>query len=168
TGRLLRRDVDGRVTVALDGLAFANGVALGPDEDWVVVAETGARTLVRLWIAGPKAGTRELLVAALPGYPDNISRGSDGLVWVTLASPVDRLVSWLQGAPMPLRRLATKLPLALQPQPKRTVRVQAYDGAGALVHDRALPADGFHMVTGVREHQGRVWLGSLHEAAVAV
>ena len=29
-------------------------------------------------------------------------------------------------------------------------------------------ATGFHMVTGVREHDGRVWLGSLHESAVAV
>jgi hypothetical protein len=26
----------------------------------------------------------------------------------------------------------------------------------------------YHMVTGVREHEGRVWLGSLHEAAIAV
>ena len=26
----------------------------------------------------------------------------------------------------------------------------------------------YHMVTGVREHDGRVWLGSLHEPAVAV
>ena len=26
----------------------------------------------------------------------------------------------------------------------------------------------FHMVTGVREHRGRVWLGSLVEPAVAV
>ena len=24
------------------------------------------------------------------------------------------------------------------------------------------------MVTGVREHEGRVWMGSLHEAAIAV
>jgi hypothetical protein len=26
----------------------------------------------------------------------------------------------------------------------------------------------YHMVTGVREHDGRLWLGSLHEPAVAV
>ena len=26
----------------------------------------------------------------------------------------------------------------------------------------------FHMVTGVREHNGRIWMGSLHEPAVAV
>jgi len=26
----------------------------------------------------------------------------------------------------------------------------------------------YHMVTGVREHDGRIWMGSLHEPAVAV
>ena len=39
---------------------------------------------------------------------------------------------------------------------------------GRVVHDCSLDADGYHMVTGVREHQGRVWLGSLEEPAVAV
>ena len=29
-------------------------------------------------------------------------------------------------------------------------------------------AEAWHMATGVREHDGRVWVGSLHEAAVAV
>ena len=46
--------------------------------------------------------------------------------------------------------------------------LQAYDDAGRLVHDLDLPADSYHMVTGVREHEGRVWLGSLEEPAVAV
>ena len=48
----------------------------------------------------------------------------------------------------------------------------SWDDDGRLVHDLDLPqpaqGPGFHMVTGVREHHGRVWLGSLHEAAVAV
>ncbi len=42
-----------------------------------------------------------------------------------------------------------------------------------LVHDvdataLATADAAFHMVTGVREHDGRLWLGSLHEPAVAV
>jgi sugar lactone lactonase YvrE len=41
TGRLLRLDTDGRVDVVLDGLAFANGVALAADESYVAVAATG-------------------------------------------------------------------------------------------------------------------------------
>lgn len=168
TGRLLRRSTDGAVEVVLDGLAFANGVALAADESYVAVAETAARTVVRHWVTGPHAGQRDLLCGDLPGYPDNIARGSDGLIWVTIASPTDPVVERLQTAPTWLSRQVTRIPDRLQPKPKRTVRVQAYDDQGALVHDLDLPAGGFHMVTGVREHEGRVWLGSLHEPAVAV
>lgn len=167
TGRLLRLTSDGRVSTLIDGLAFANGVALSADESWVAVAETAARTVVRLWLRGDLAGRRDLLVDDLPGYPDNIARGSDGLTWVTIASPRDPVVERLQRGPAWLRRQVTRLPAALQPAPKRTVRVQAYDDGGALVHDLDLDASGFHMVTGVREHAGRVWFGSLHEPAVA-
>ena len=56
TGRLVRRGPDGSVSVVLDGLAFANGVALATDQSWVAVAETAARTVVRHWITGDRAG----------------------------------------------------------------------------------------------------------------
>ncbi len=168
TGRLLRLDQDGGVEVVLDGLAFANGVALAADESFVAVAETGARTVVRRWLTGPEAGARDFLVSDLPGYPDNISRGSDGLIWVSLASPRDPVVESLRSAPLWVRKAVTKVPEALQPKPQRTVRAQAYDDAGTLVHDLDVSTDRYHMVTGVREHDGRVWFGSLHEPAVAV
>ncbi|NYE37951.1 sugar lactone lactonase YvrE [Nocardioides cavernae] len=172
TGRLLRRDPDGTVAVVLDGLRFSNGVALAADESYVAVAECRGRAVVRLWLAGPRAGERDHLVRDLPGYPDNISRGSDGLIWVTLASPTDPVVEGLGSAPLALRRLVTRIPEALQPRPKQTIRVQAYDDTGGLVHDLDLAqpgsGPGFHMVTGVREHDGKVWLGSLHEPSVAV
>jgi sugar lactone lactonase YvrE len=172
TGRLVRRDPDGTVTVVMGGLRFSNGVALAADESYVAVAECRGRTVVRLWLTGPRAGERDHLVTDLPGYPDNISRGSDGLIWVTIASPVDPLVERLGSAPMMLRRAVTKIPEALQPRPKVTIRVQAYDDDGRLVHDLDLPqperGPGYHMVTGVREHEGKVWMGSLHEPSVAV
>lgn len=168
TGRLLRRRPDGTVTVELTGLAFANGVALSATEEYVAVAETGARTVVRLWLTGSRAGERDHLCRDLPGYPDNIARGTDGLIWVTVASPRDPFVERLQRSPVPLRKAVTRVPEALQPKPKRTIRVQAYDDTGALVHDLDLRHPDFHMATGVREHEGRVWMGSLHEPAVAV
>jgi len=168
TGRLLRLRPGGEPEVVLDGLAFANGVALSGDESFVAVAETGARTVVRHWLTGERAGARDLLVADLPGYPDNIARGSDGLIWVTLASPRDPVVERLQSSPQWLRRQVTRIPQRLQPAPRRTVRVQAYDDAGGLVHDVDVDTPDYHMVTGVREHEGRVWVGSLHEPAVAV
>jgi len=168
SGRLLRLATDGTVETVLDHLRFANGVALAADESFVVVAETVGRTLVRHWITGPLAGTRDLLASDLPGYPDNIARGSDGLIWVTIASPRNPLVERIQRGPMWLRRSVTKVPEALQPKPARTVHVQAYDDAGTLVHDLSADASGYHMATGVREHDGRVWVGSIEEPAVAV
>jgi sugar lactone lactonase YvrE len=176
TGRLLRLaptdNWGGEPEVVLDGLAFANGVALSPAEDFVCVAESGARTVVRRWLSGDRAGMRDLLCQQLPGYPDNIARGSDGLIWVSIGSPRDPLVERLQTGPMLLRRVATAVPESLQPKPKQTVRAMAFDVEGGLVHDLDIrPAEhgaDFHMVTGVRERDGRVWLGSLHEPAVAV
>jgi sugar lactone lactonase YvrE len=168
TGRLMRRDPDGTTTTVLDGLDFANGVALAADESYVAVAESGACTVVRHWLTGEKAGTRDFLVPELPGYPDNMARGSDGLVWVTIASPPNALATRIRTSPMWVRKTADRIPTRLQPQPKASLRVHAYDDAGALVHDLHLPPDDYSFVTGVREHDGRVWLGSLHQAAIAV
>lgn len=173
TGRLLRLAPGAsEPEVVVDELAFANGVALSKGEDFVCVAESGARTVVRRWLTGDRAGMRDLLCQDLPGYPDNISRGSDGLIWVTIATPTNPLVERLHTAPMTARRAITRIPERLQPKPAQTVRVQAYDDRGTLVHDCDVAAadnpTGYHMVTGVREHDGRVWMGSLHEPAIAM
>ena len=167
TGRLMRRRPDGEVEVLVEGLRFANGVALAADESYVCVAESAGCSVVRRWLTGPRRGQVDQLVTGLPGYPDNIARGSDGLIWVTIASPADPVVTKLQRGPRPLRWLAWHLPTPLQPKPKRTARVMAFDDDGTVVHDRSFDASEFHMVTGVREHEGRVWLGSLVEPAVA-
>lgn len=169
-GRLVRRDPDGTVTVVVRGLRFANGVALAPDESFVCVAQSTGRDVVRLWLTGDRAGQQDVLLPDLPGYPDNIARGSDGLIWVTIGSPTVPLLELLLRLPAPVRRAFARIPQSLLPNPARTARVQAYDVTGhapRLVHDLDLDATDFHMVTGVREHHGRVWIASLVEAAVA-
>lgn len=173
TGRLMRLPRAaaggwGEPEVLVDGLRFANGVALSADESYVCVAESTGRTVVRRWLTGPRADEVELLVDDLPGYPDNIARGSDGLIWVTISSPVNPVLERvLLPGPRFLRSLAWRLPEALQPKPVPSARVVALDDSGVVVHDVSCTAGEFHFVTGVREHQGRVWLGSLHQAAVA-
>jgi sugar lactone lactonase YvrE len=167
SGRLMRRTADGGIDVLVDGLRFANGVALSADESYVAVAETAGRTVVRHWLAGERAGQTDHLLDDLPGYPDNIARGSDGLIWVTIPSSTDPVVERLMNGPMLLRRAAWRLPQKIQPKPKRMVRVMAFDDSGQTVHDRSFDASNYHLVTGVREHDGRVWLGSLEESAIA-
>jgi sugar lactone lactonase YvrE len=168
TGRLLRRDPDGRVEVLLEGLQFANGVALAADESFVAVAETGAYRVTRLWLAGARAGRTDLLVDNLPGFPDNLSTGPGGLIWVALGSPRNPLLDRLLRLHPALRRVVWALPERLQPKPVRTLWVLAVDAAGAVVHDLQGPGDRYAMVTGMREHDGRLYLGSLAERAVAV
>jgi sugar lactone lactonase YvrE len=168
TGRLFRRTPDGRVTTVLDRLCFANGVALTAEADAVLVAETGTRTIRRVELAADGSpGARTTWVEDLPGHPDNIALGSDGLVWVTVASPTDPVLSLLQRSPRQVRGLARRLPERLKPSPKRTARVLALDSTGRTVHDLDFDATSWHLATGVREHDGTVWMGSLHEAAIA-
>ena len=59
----------------LDGLNFANGVAVSHDQRSMLVNETGSYRVIRFWITGPKTGQAETLIDALPAFPDNISTG---------------------------------------------------------------------------------------------
>ncbi|RDI64971.1 SMP-30/gluconolactonase/LRE family protein [Nocardia pseudobrasiliensis] len=168
TGRLFRRTPDGTVETLLDGLKFANGVVLAPDRSCVLVAETAGYRVTRCWLTGPKAGTSDHLVENLPGFPDNMGLGSDGLVWVTLATPRNPLLDRLLPLPGILRRLVWAIPQSLQPKPDKTAWVQAYDFEGVLVHDLQREGDDYAMVTGVAEQDGTVYLGSLIERSIGV
>ncbi|WP_207926443.1 SMP-30/gluconolactonase/LRE family protein [Actinocrispum wychmicini] len=167
TGRLLCRHPDGAVEVLRTGLQFANGVALAPDESFVAYAETGAYRLTRRWLTGPKAGTDEVLMDNLPGFPDNISLGSDGLIWIALASSRNPTLDALLGRPPVLRKVVWALPKALQPKPRRLIWVLAVDADGRVVHDFQGPGTEFYETTGVRERAGTVYLGSLVGRTVA-
>ncbi len=168
TGRLLRRNPDGSVDILLTGLSFANGVALAEDESFVLVAETGAYSVVRLDLTGPSAGRRSLIIENLPGMPDNMSRGSDGVFWIALPSERNKLLDRLLPRHGALRKAIWAMPDRLQPDATRIAWVIGIDGEGAVVRNLQGPGTAFHYVTGVREHEGRLYLGSLVEPAVAV
>lgn len=166
TGRLFRWTPDQGIELILGGLDFANGVTLSPDGTFLVVAETGSYRLRRCWLGGPRAGQDEILVDNLPGFPDNLSTGDSGLIWVALPSCRNRILDALSPRPPLLRKVAWAIPKRFQPKEKATVWVQAYDSDGALVHDLQTTHPRFHMVTGVREFEGSLWLGSLTARAI--
>jgi sugar lactone lactonase YvrE len=166
TGRLLRWR-DGEVEVLLEGLAFANGVALTHDGDAVLVAETAGYRVTRYWLAGERAGTSEVLIENLPGFPDNLSTGPGGTVWIAMPSTRDASLDLLLPRPPALRRAVWALPDRFQPQASRNTFVIGIDADGTVTHNLQGPGDRFHYVTGVREHDGHLYLGSLVEGAVA-
>ncbi len=168
SGRLLRRDPDGSTATVCAGLQFANGVALSADESAVFVAETGSYTLNRVELGGTHAGTREVVAANLPGFPDNATLGSDGLIWVAIASPRNPIIDRLSPLPGVLRKGVWALPEKAQPKPAFEVGIVALDPAdNSIVHDVAGHHPEFGVSTGVREVDGTVWLGSLSAGAIA-
>ncbi|HKJ57512.1 MAG TPA: SMP-30/gluconolactonase/LRE family protein [Nitriliruptoraceae bacterium] len=169
TGRLCVRYPDGGTEVVLHGLQFANGVTLHPDNGDVLVAETGSYCIQRVAVDGSDAGAVSVFARNLPGFPDNMSTGPLGVVWVALASPrrasVDRM------APLPgfVKQVVVRLPQRLKPSAGRHGIILGLDGAGEVVANLQDPGgEVIHTTTGVREHDGRLYVGSLVEPAIAV
>jgi sugar lactone lactonase YvrE len=163
TGSLFRRDPDGTVSVLAADLYFANGVTLTADESALVFAETTACRLSKYWLTGERAGTITALVSELPGYPDNISTGLDGRIWVALVSDRNRLSEWLSPRPPVIRTLMWRLlPYRWLPNPKPTVWVAAFDpDDGHVVTQLRAQHAAFGLATGVVETPGRLWLGRI-------
>ncbi|KAH8288916.1 hypothetical protein KR054_012046 [Drosophila jambulina] len=84
--RYLRKDKTNEVL--LDELAFANGLALSPKEDFIIVSETTGMRLTKYHLKGPRAGQSEVFVDGLPGLPDNLTPDAEG-IWVPLGIAAD-------------------------------------------------------------------------------
>lgn len=166
TGRLFRRTTDGKLTKLADGLAFPNGVALSADGNTLFFVETAGYRLLRLDLT--IEGAKPELVVMLPGLPDNISTGSDGLIWVAIGSPRNTLLDFLLDKPPVLRKIVWALPDAVKPKAASVIDIQAYDEAGRLVHDLRGRHAGFHGPTSAREAGGKVWLASIMGTSLAV
>jgi len=84
-GQLLKYDPSSSETsILLEDLAFANGVALSRDQDYLVVCETWKFRCLKYWLKGEDKGKTEIFVENLPGGPDNIKLAPDGSFWIAL------------------------------------------------------------------------------------
>uniref|UniRef100_A0A4W5L7Z0 Strictosidine synthase conserved region domain-containing protein n=1 Tax=Hucho hucho TaxID=62062 RepID=A0A4W5L7Z0_9TELE len=63
-----------------------NGIALSPDESFLLLAETSIGCVLRYWLKGPQAGTKEVIMSNMPGYPDNIRLSDRGTFLVGLTT----------------------------------------------------------------------------------
>lgn len=92
-GRLLSYDPSTKHTkTLLSDLYFANGVAVSPDQNFVIVCETPLRKCKKYHIKGDKKGSVDIFVDNLPGFPDNIRYDGEGHYWIALAS--EKTYSW--------------------------------------------------------------------------
>ena len=166
-GRLLVYDPVTRATeVVMPALCFANGVAVDPSGDFVLVNETWNYRVWRVWLTGDRAGSHEVLIENLPGFPDGISAGTD-VFWIALASTRNANIDAMAGKPF-LRKLVARLPAFMQPEEAGVAFVLGIDREGRVVHNlQDMAGTQFSMITSVQEHAGSLYLGSLKQPAFA-
>jgi sugar lactone lactonase YvrE len=167
-GRLLHHDLQtGETRVLMRGLCFANGVTLGPDDAYVLVAETGSYRVHRYWLKGERAGTSEIFIDNLPGFPDNIRFNGRDRFWLAIPAKRNPVLDAL--APHPLLRFGLMQYARVLPLPiSHTAMVLGFDLAGRQVanlqdHGRR----SYHFITQVLEHDGFLYCSSLHQDTLA-
>ncbi len=160
-GRVIAFDPgSGESTIVVEGLDFANGVAIDPDDRFLLIAETGSYRILRHWLGGPEAGTTEVVLDNLPGFPDNINRGNDGRFWVGLVAPRDAKLDSLSDKPF-LRKVVQRLPAFLRPSAVPSSHVLAINGDGEVLANLQDPAARYPAMTGVCETADRLYLTRL-------
>lgn len=175
TGRVLMHDpASGKTETVMDGLSFANGIALSADEGSLFVAETGQYRVWKVDVkarrlnageaakAGP-AGMPQarVLLSNLPGFPDNLMRGLDGRIWLGFAKPRSKAIDAMAGKPF-LRKVTMRLPKSLWPIPPAYGHVVAFNEAGDIVADLQDPSGTYPETTSVTETAERLYIQSLH------
>lgn len=182
-GRLLAYAPRSKTTrTILSHLAFANGVAVSPDQSFVLVVETGKyrvhrvalnqepvqRIFVRAdgWIGGPKYGKSEIFIDNLPGFPDGISSNGRDKFWLSLVAPRDAVLDKLLPHPF-LRKIVARVPKSLQPAPKRYSFVLGLDLNGLVVDNlQNGSADCYAEIANAVEHDGTLYFGSIGESTI--
>lgn len=166
-GRLLVYDpATGQTRILLDSLYFANGVAISPDQQFVLVNETWKYRVRRYWLAGAQAGRSDIFIDRLPGFPDGISSNGKDRFWLALASPRNPLVDKLAQHPF-LRKMIARLPESIQPDAIPYGFVIGLDLQGRIT-DNLQSTSGipYSMITSVQAAGDTLYLGSLKERAI--
>jgi sugar lactone lactonase YvrE len=166
-GRLLRYDpMTGQTDVLLDGLYYANGVTLSKDEGFVLVNETFRYRITRYWLTGVRAGSSEVFIDNLPGFPDGISGNRRGTFWLALFTVRNPTADWMHPRPW-LKSTLSILPGFLWPAPEQYGLVLALDEKGRIVKSLHDPTGEIVTeVTSAEEHGGYLYLGNLHRDRV--
>jgi sugar lactone lactonase YvrE len=171
TGRLFSFDPrSGSLQARLSDLAFANGAALGPDEEYVLVTESAAARITRYWLKGPKIGQKDVFIQDLPGYPDNISFNGRDVFWVALYGPRSKALEDQASSPF-MRKVASRLmSIGLLPAPTTDPYgcVIAINTQGQVVATLQDPGGRtIKSITSVNEKDGLLYFGSLETDRIA-
>jgi len=132
----------------------------------VLVVETGAYRVHRVWLNGAKQGQTEVFIDNLPGFPDGISSNGKGKFWLALVTPRDDVLDKLLPRPF-LRKVVARLPKFLQPAPKRYSFVLGLDLNGRVTDNLQNGTSGCYAeIANVVERNAALYFGSIGESTI--
>ena len=150
----------------LRDLYFANGVAVSPDQTFVLVVETGMYRVRRVWLKEPKMGQNDIFIDNLPGFPDGISSNGRDRFWLSLVTPRQAMFDRMQPYPF-MRKMVMRLPKFLQPAPQRYSFVLGLDLQGRVVQNLQNGSpDCYAEIANAVEHDGALYFGSIGEDTI--
>lgn len=163
----------GTTKVLVDGLYFANGVALSQDESYVLVVETSSKRVWKVFLKGEKAGTKSVLIDSLPGYPDGITLASidttspnpdseGDAFWVAIILGDSFLLRAIYRGGKHARWIASWLLQVIPPPIKPFGMVMKVSGNGEVLQVYKDPKGKvIRGISGVQEADNKLWMGHL-------
>ena len=162
TGRVFSFDPKSKKSkLLMKGLHFANGIAISKKNDFLLVNETGKYRVLKYFLKGPKKGKTEVFLDNLPGFPDGISSNGEGIFWLALIEPRDKLLDHMLPFPS-LRKLLLQLPNSFTPPRPKYGAVFGFNDKGKVLYNFQDP-DGkvFFAVTSAQQFGDKLYLGTL-------
>ncbi|XP_027179166.1 protein STRICTOSIDINE SYNTHASE-LIKE 7-like [Coffea eugenioides] len=159
-GRLLSYDPSTKETkVLVRDLYFANGVAVSPDQKFVIFCESPMARCKKYYINGERKGSVDIFVENLPGMPDNIRYDGQGHYWIAL--PTEITYAWDLAQRYPFIRKI----MAIMDRHVGRPHVEK-NGGGLAVDLDGKPAAhyyerGLSLITGVNKIGDHIYLGSI-------
>lgn len=169
TGRIIEFDpVTHRTRILAHGLSFPNGMVVSSDQQYLFVAETARYRIWKISLAADSldinipSDQASLLLENLPGFPDNLTRGLDGRIWVGFPGARDNNLD--KASPF-MRKLLLRLPAVFMPAPARRGHVMAFTEEGKIVADLQDTTGKIAETTGASETKDRIYIHHIDELA---
>jgi sugar lactone lactonase YvrE len=150
----------GKSNILLKGLHFANGVVLSEDESYLLVSETTLLRIIKYWLKGPKAGSSEVFMENLIGFPDGLARDGHGGYYVAFAALRSRYIDLMHRFAL-VRDLASYGPVWVWEKKPKYGLVIDVDSYGKILSSLQDPSRKVFNVTNVVPWKNYLFLGTV-------
>ena len=148
-----------KVETLIDGTYFGNGVVLSKDESYVLLTETEKYRILRYWLKGEKAGTKDVFMDNLPGFPNGISIRENGSYWLGFSTKRNDALDDIHPKPA-MKKFVYGLPSFLQPKQELFGMILNISPEGIVINALFDATGKFTPETGaVKEYEGHLYIG---------